>query len=99
MGRVILLLSYGLLEALAGDAVNSGLWRGSDDLVAAPTQNGGGLRADQARATDYDDLHGLPSLRIHKNIFLQFLLLSDWLAANKLIDLVLYNSLQILRYV
>src|SRR6266536_2574135 len=35
------------------------LW---DDLVAALAQNGDGLRADQARAADDDDLHGLPSL-------------------------------------
>jgi hypothetical protein len=30
--------------------------------VAALAQNGDGLRADQAGATDDDDLHGLPSL-------------------------------------
>jgi hypothetical protein len=29
--------------------------------VAALAQNGDGLRADQARAADDDDLHGLPS--------------------------------------
>jgi hypothetical protein len=30
--------------------------------VAAPAQNGDGLRADQAGAADDDDLHGVPSL-------------------------------------
>ena len=34
----------------------------ANDFVAAPAQNGDGLRADQARAADDDDLHGLPSL-------------------------------------
>ena len=34
------------------------LWGGGgDDLVAALTQNGDGLRADQPGATDDDDLH------------------------------------------
>src|ERR1700693_2389907 len=53
---------HGLFEALAGDAVDAGIGRGGDDLVAALTQNGDGLRADQASAADDDDLHGLPSL-------------------------------------
>jgi hypothetical protein len=33
--------------------------------VAAPAQNGDGLRTDQASAADDDDLHGLPSLVDH----------------------------------
>src|SRR3979490_1774217 len=53
---------HGLLEPLAGDAVDTALGRGGNDLVAALAQNGDGLRADQAGAADDDDLHGLPSL-------------------------------------
>src|SRR5205823_253777 len=48
---------HGLFEALAGDAVDAGIWRGGDDLVTALAQNGDGLRADQAGAADDDDLH------------------------------------------
>src|SRR5260221_10548948 len=64
MGRLDPRLRAGLalLEALAGDGVDAGIGRGGDDLVAAPAQNGDGLRADQAGAADDDDLHGLPSL-------------------------------------
>src|SRR5438445_11229945 len=51
---------HGLFEALAGDAVDAGIWRGGDDLVVALAQNGDGLRADQAGAADYDDLHSEP---------------------------------------
>src|SRR5215475_13441429 len=54
--------SHGLVEAFASDGVDAGIGRGGDDLVAPPTQNGDGLRADQAGAADDDDLHGLPSL-------------------------------------
>src|SRR5436305_14780906 len=57
---------HGLFEALAGDAVDTVFGRGGDDLVAAPAQNGDGLRADQAGATDDDDLHGGPSLSTSK---------------------------------
>src|SRR5262249_14960597 len=52
----------GLLEPLAGDGVDAGIGRGSDDLMAATAQNGDGLRADQAGAADDDDLHDLPPL-------------------------------------
>src|SRR5262245_7350891 len=52
---------HGLPEALAGDAVDAALGRRSDDVVAALAQNGDGLRADQAGATDDDDLHSLHS--------------------------------------
>src|SRR6516225_11295326 len=48
---------HGLFEALAGDGVDAGIGRGSDDLVAALTQNGDGLRADQASTADNYDLH------------------------------------------
>src|SRR5260370_9818787 len=54
--------SHGLLEALAGDAVDTATGRGGDDLVATLAQNGDGLRADQAGAADDDDLHSLPPL-------------------------------------
>src|SRR5260221_282730 len=59
MGRLDPRLRAGLalLEALAGDAVDAGLGRGGDDLMAALAQNGDGLRADQAGAADDDDLH------------------------------------------
>lgn len=40
----------GLLEPLAGDGVDAGIGRGSDDLVATLAQNGDSLRADQAGA-------------------------------------------------
>jgi len=53
---------HGLLEALAGDGVDAAVGRGGDGLVAALAQDGDGLRADQAGATDHEDLHGLPSL-------------------------------------
>src|SRR5436189_1740167 len=53
---------HGLLEPLAGDAVDTAFGRGGDDLVAALAQNGDGLRADQAGTADDDDLHGLPSV-------------------------------------
>src|SRR5215831_8611575 len=49
-------------EPVAGDGVDTAMGRGGDDVVAALAQNGDGLRADQAGATDDDDLHGLPSL-------------------------------------
>src|SRR5215831_8598863 len=52
---------HGLLEPLAGDAVDTAFGRGGDDFVAALAQNGDGLRADQAGAADDDDLHGLLS--------------------------------------
>src|SRR5215472_8317991 len=48
---------HGLFEALAGDAVDAGIGRGGDDLVAVLAQNGDGLRTDQAGAADNDDLH------------------------------------------
>src|SRR5205814_5562244 len=51
---------HGLFEALAGDGVDAGIGRGGDDLVTALTQNGDGLRADQAGAADDNDLHGYP---------------------------------------
>jgi hypothetical protein len=38
----------GVFEPLAGDGVDAAIGRGGDDLVAAPAQNGNGLRADQA---------------------------------------------------
>src|ERR1700741_3371562 len=47
----------GLFEPLAGDGVDAGIRRSGDDLMAAPAQNGDGLRADQAGAADDDDLH------------------------------------------
>src|SRR5262249_49179829 len=53
---------HGLLEPLAGDAVDTAFGRAGDDLVAALAQNGNGLRADQAGAAVDDDLHGLLSL-------------------------------------
>ena len=68
---------HGLFEALARDAVDPRLGRGSDDLVAALAQNGNGLRADQAGAADYDDLRGLPSL------------VDDWLPSNGLFVLLI----------
>ena len=52
----------GALGNFLNDAVDAGLRRGSDDLVADLAQNGDGLRADEAGAADHDDLHGLPSL-------------------------------------
>src|SRR6185295_2395364 len=52
----------GPFETLAGDGIDAGIGRGGDDLVAAPAQDGDGLRADQAGTADDDDLHGLPSL-------------------------------------
>src|SRR6185437_6696360 len=52
----------GLLEPLAGDAVDAAFGRGGDDLMATLAQNGDGLRADQAGAADDDDLHGFPPL-------------------------------------
>src|SRR5262245_58152734 len=51
---------HGLLEALAGDGVDAGVGRGSDDLVATLSQNGNGLRPDQACAADDDDSHCEP---------------------------------------
>src|SRR6187200_3411074 len=39
------------------DGVHTRIGRGGDDVVAALTQNGDGLRANQARAADHDDLH------------------------------------------
>src|SRR5262245_25031839 len=54
--------SQGLLEPLAGNAVDTAFGRAGDDLVAALAQNGDGLRADQAGAAVDDDLHGLLSL-------------------------------------
>jgi len=54
---------HGLLDALAGDGVDAGIWRSGDDLVAARAQNGDGLRSDQTGAADDDDLHGLPPCR------------------------------------
>src|SRR5262245_55554062 len=52
----------GLLEPLASDGVDAAMGRGGEDLVSALTQNGDGLRADQAGAADDDDFHSLPSL-------------------------------------
>jgi hypothetical protein len=52
---------HGLLEALAGDAVDAAFGRAGDHLMVAPAQNGDGLRADQAGAADDDDLHGFSS--------------------------------------
>src|SRR5262245_27394347 len=51
---------HGLCEARAGDGVDAGIGRGSDDLVATLSQNGDGLRANQAGAADNDDLHCEP---------------------------------------
>ena len=45
------------LESLARNTVDAILGRGGDHLVPALAQNGDGLRADQAGAADYDDLH------------------------------------------
>src|SRR5262249_44291855 len=53
---------YGLFEALAGDGVDAAIGRCGEDLVAALAQNDDGLRADQAGAADYDDLHGYSPL-------------------------------------
>src|SRR5262249_31591665 len=53
---------HGLCEPLAGDAVDAAFGRAGDDLMAALAQHGDGLRADEAGATDNDDLHSLPSL-------------------------------------
>ena len=50
---------HGLLDPLAGDAVDAASGRCGDDLVAALAQDGDSLRADQAGAADHDDLHGL----------------------------------------
>ena len=50
----------GLFEPLAGNGVDAALGRGSSDVVAALAQNSDALRADQAGATDDNDLHGLP---------------------------------------
>src|SRR5690348_5853768 len=44
-------------QPLAGDGVDAGIGRGGESLVAALAQNGDGLRADQAGATDNDDFH------------------------------------------
>ena len=52
------LTGQGLKETLAGEGVDAGVWRGRDDFVAALSQDGDGLRADQAGAADDDDLHG-----------------------------------------
>jgi hypothetical protein len=57
----VLRTRYGLFEALAGDAVDGIFGRGGEDLVAALTQDGDGLRADQVGAAD-NDLHGVPSV-------------------------------------
>jgi hypothetical protein len=49
---------HGLFDALAGDGVDAAIGGGGDDLVAALTQNGDGLRADQPGTADDDDLLG-----------------------------------------
>src|SRR5215467_12576647 len=50
------------LSPLAGDGVDAAFGRAGDDLVTLFAQNGNGLRADQAGASDNDNLHGLPRL-------------------------------------
>ena len=57
---------HGLFDALAGNGVDAALRRRGNHLVAAPAQNGDGLRADQAGAANDDDLHGstLPLLDV-----------------------------------
>ena len=47
-------------EPLAGDGVDAAFGRRGYDLVTAFAQNRDALRANQAGATDNDDLHGLP---------------------------------------
>jgi hypothetical protein len=48
-------------EPFSGDGVDATFRRRRDDLVAAPAQNGNGLRANQASTADHDYLHGLVS--------------------------------------
>src|SRR6516162_5088007 len=58
---------HGLFDALAGDGVDAAVGRGGGDLVTALTQNGDGLRTDQAGSADHDDLHGLTPLFPNQN--------------------------------
>jgi hypothetical protein len=53
---------HDFFEPLARNGVHTALRRGRDDLVAALTQNGDSLRADQTGAPDDDDLHDFTSL-------------------------------------